>query len=106
MSSEKKRKLKPFRMDGLEPPGLMIRILRYANGWTAKDLIEKMEESGMESAEIAESRISEYENGTTFPSKPVIKKLCYAFKVSPSFLFISQKTHPETIRYLVKPITK
>ena len=100
------RKLKKLEIDDLNPPGLMIRILRYANEWTAKDLINAMNKSKTKSPKIEPAHISQYEKGQVFPSKPVIDKLCKAFKISPSFLFISQDTHPETIKYLTKLIIK
>lgn len=84
----------------------MIRILRYANIWTAEKLIDEMNTLQIDSPNIKPADISRYENGESFPSEPTIQKLCHAFKVSPSFLFISEETHPETIEYLVKLLPK
>lgn len=99
MSSEKDRKLKPFKKDGLEAPGLMIRILRYANGWTEEDLVKEMKCSSA-------PNITRWEQGKVLPKRKYLNKLCKAFEVSPSFLFISEETHPEIIQYFEKLIKK
>ena len=97
--NRKMRQLKQFTKDGLKPPGLMIRILRYANGWTEEDLVNEMQSSNPAS-------ITRWEQGKVLPKRKALNKLCEAFNVSPSFLFISEETHPETIRYLIKLLPK
>jgi len=102
------RNLKAFREDGSGPPALMIKILRYANNWTHGELAKAMNEIKIESPKkepkIRAADISRYESGEVYPGEIALKKLCKAFKVSPSFIFISRDTHPETIEYLVKLI--